>query len=155
MFAIFIIAIPFLGIPVLFITIALFSLMLIHELGHAFVAQRLGYKAYRITIYPIVGLCFSEPPYSAYEAALIAWGGVTAQFLLFVPATTILILFGNSSVGSVNVLLVAFSYINACMIVMNLLPFAPFDGKQAWQLPIILLRAKWTMYQLKRKKILK
>jgi Zn-dependent protease len=155
LFAAFVAAIPFFGIPILFIAFGLFSVMLIHEFGHAFLVKRLGYKVHRIQIFPIHGLCLYEAPYSPYEDSLIAWGGVLAQFVLFVPAAATLAFFGNSSVGSVNVLLVTFSYINATIMVTNLTPAAPLDGKKAWKLPIILVRAKWTMYQLKRKKILK
>jgi len=155
MFGIFLVATPLLGIPILFIALGLFSVMLIHEFGHAFLAKRLGYAVYRIQIFPIHGLCLYEEPYSPYEDSLIAWGGVLAQLVLFVPAAAFLVLFGNSNNGSVNVLLVTFSYINATIMVTNLTPAAPLDGKKAWRLPLILVKAKWTMYQLKRKKILK
>ena len=155
MLGLFLAGVPILGIPLLFIALGLFAIMLVHEFGHGFLVKRLGYKVHRIQIFPIHGLCLYEAPYSPYEDSLIAWGGVLAQFVLFVPAAATLAFFGNSSVGSVNVLLVTFSYINASIMVMNLTPAAPLDGKKAWRLPLMLVRAKWTMYQLKRKKILK
>ena len=155
MFGLFFAGVPVLGIPLLFIALGLFTIMLAHEFGHAILVKRLGYRVIRIQIYPIHGLCLYEAPYSTYEDAIIAWGGVLAQFILFMPAAAALALFGNSSVGSVNVLLVTFSYINGYSMVMNLAPAAPLDGKKAWKLPVILVRAKWTMFQLKRKKILK
>ena len=155
MFALFGAAIPFLGIPIIFIALGLFTVMLAHEFGHAVLAKRLGNRVYRIQIFPIHGLCLYETPYSPYEDSIIAWGGVLAQFILFVPAAATLAFLGNSSIGSINVLLVTYSYLNAVIMVTNLTPAAPFDGKKAWRLPLLLLRAKWTMYQLKRKKILK
>ena len=155
MFGLFLAGVPIFGIPLLFIALGLFAILLVHELGHAFLAKRLGYHVVRIQIFPIHGFCLYEEPYSAYEESIIAWGGVLAQFVLFVPSALVLAYFGNSSVGSVNVLLVMFSYINASIMVMNLTPAAPLDGKKAWRLPLILVRAKWTMYQLNRKKILK
>jgi Zn-dependent protease len=155
MFGLFLAGVPIFGIPLLFIALGLFTILLVHELGHAFLVKRLGYQVIRIQIFPIHGICLHEAPYSVYEESIIAWGGVLAQFVLFVPAATVLAFFGNSSIGSVNVLLVTFSYINASIIVTNLTPAAPLDGKKAWRLPPNLMRAKWTMYQLKRKKILK
>jgi Zn-dependent protease len=155
MFGLFLAGVPILGIPLLFIALGLFTIMGVHELGHAFIAKRLGYHVRRIQIFPIHGLCVYEAPYSPYEDSLIAWGGVLAQLVLFIPAASTLAFFGNSSVGSVNVLLVTFSYINATIMVTNLTPAAPFDGKTAWRIPLILVKTKWTMYQLKRKKILK
>lgn len=155
MFGLFAVAIPFLGVPILFIAIGLFSIMLVHELGHAILAIRLGYRVNRINIFPIHGLCLYEQPYSPYENSIIAWGGVIAQLVLFVPATAILGFFGNTSFGSINVLLVGFSYINGFIMAINLAPGPGLDGRKAWRLPIFIARAKWTMFQLKRKKILK
>ena len=155
MLVVFVAAALILGVPFLFIAIGLFSVMLIHELGHAFLARRLGYRVHRIRIYPIHGLCLYETPYSPYEDSIIAWGGILGQLILFIPATATLVFVGNFSVGVLNVLLVMFSYINATIMITNLTPSAPFDGKKAWRLPRILLKAKWTMYQLKRKKILR
>ena len=155
MLGLFAVAIPFLGIPILFIAIGLFSIMLAHELGHAVLANRLGYKVDRIRIFPIHGLCLYEEPYSPYEDSIIAWGGVLAQLVLFVPAGAILVLFGNTSFGSINVLLVGFTYINAFIMAINLMPSPGLDGRKAWRLPVIIIRAKWTIFQLKRKRILK
>jgi Zn-dependent protease len=155
MFGAFVLAIPFLGIPILFIAIGLFSIMIFHELGHAVLVNRLGYKVERIRIFPIHGLCLYEEPYSPYEDSIIAWGGVLAQLVLFVPATAILAFLENTAFGSINVLLVAFSYVNACIMAINLTPAHGLDGRKAWKLPLIIARAKWTMFQLKRKKILK
>jgi len=155
MFGVFVAATPFFGIPILFIAIGLFSIMLVHEFGHAILVNHLGYKVNQIRIFPIHGHYSYEEPYSPYEDSIIAWGGVLAQFVLFVPAAAILAFFGNTSFGSINVLLVGFSYINAFIMAINLTPGPGLDGRKAWRLPLIIVRAKWTIFQLKRKKILK
>lgn len=155
LFAVFVAASPFFGFPIVFIALGLFSIMLAHELGHAYLVKHLGYRVYRIRIFPVHGLCLYEETDSPYEDYIIAWGGVLAQLILFVPAVAILAIFGNTSVGSINVLLVAFSYINAVIMVINLTPAPGLDGGKAWRLPLIFLKAKWTIFQLRRKKILK
>jgi Zn-dependent protease len=155
MFGAFLIATPLFGLPLLFIALGLFVILLVHELGHAFLAVRLGYEVEKISIYPIHGLCYYDEPYSEYENSVIAWGGVAAQLLLFIPATAILGYFGNTTFGSVNVLLVTFSYINGVSMVVNLAPGLGLDGTKAWRVLPILAKAKWSIYQLKRRKMLK
>ena len=155
MSAVFLLATPFFGFPFLFIALGLFSVLLAHEFGHAILVNHLGYEVERIQIFPIHGFCLYEQPYSPYEDSIIAWGGVLAQFVLFVPAAAILGFFGNTSFGSINVLLVTFSYINALSMVMNLAPAPGLDGRKAWRLLLIILKAKWTIFQLKRRKIIK
>ena len=58
-----------------------FSVILIHEWGHAFVASRLGYEIDSIRLSIIHGECIYDASYeTAREAALVAWGGPLAQF---------------------------------------------------------------------------
>src|SRR3990172_12873917 len=74
MFGAFLLATPLFGLPLLFIALGLFVILLVHELGHAFLASRLGYEVEKICIFPIHGLCYYDEPYSEYENAVIAWG---------------------------------------------------------------------------------
>ncbi len=155
MSAVFLLATPLFGLPLLFIVIGLFVLSLVHELGHAFLAVRLGYGVKRIDIFPVHGLCYYDSPYSAYEDAIIAWGGVVGQLILFIPAVSFLGLFGNTASGCVNVLLVTFTYVNACSIALNLAPARGLDGAKSWRIVPIVVKARWSMYQLRRKKFLR
>src|SRR5437016_5312013 len=50
--------------------------LVVHELGHQFMASRLGYRVVSVEIYPIHGLCRFDHPETRLEAAKIAWGGV-------------------------------------------------------------------------------
>jgi Zn-dependent protease len=56
-----------------------FAVILIHECGHMVVAQRKGYQVLSIELYPILGFVRYQEPWSRYDRALIAWGGVAAQ----------------------------------------------------------------------------
>jgi Zn-dependent protease len=131
-----------------------FTMMLAHELGHAFLARRLGYEVLDIRLFLLLGQCRHHKTYSDYEDAVIAWGGVGAQLLLLLPAIGTLTLLGNTRYGPINVLLIVFSYFNAVMMVCNLVPAQGMDGAKAWRLPLMLARAKWTMRQLRRSKVL-
>jgi len=155
MFVVLVAGSPFFGLPLLFIVLGLFSVLLVHELGHALLVRQFGYEVERISIYPIHGLCHYDEPYSEYEDSVIAWGGVLAQLLLFIPASAFLFFFGNTPFGSVNVLLVIFSYINAMSIVFNLVPAPGLDGSKTWRLIPILVKAKWSLIQHRRKRLFK
>jgi hypothetical protein len=82
------------------------ALMLLHESGHMVAAQRKHCHVLSIDLYPIVGLCRFEPPWSKYDHCVIAWGGVNAQLLVAVPLVLGLKVFGYSSFIPVNAVLV-------------------------------------------------
>jgi hypothetical protein len=52
------------------------------------------------------------------------------------------------------VLLVVFSYLNAAIIAIHLIPARNLDGANAWRLPLMLFRARRTMRALMRSHIL-
>src|SRR5437667_7596153 len=67
---------------------AYFGVILIHECGHMLAAQRKGYHVLAIELYPIHGRACFQQPWSRYDAAVIAWGGVVAQAVVAVPLVT-------------------------------------------------------------------
>jgi Zn-dependent protease len=128
--------------------------MLAHELGHAAFARRLGYAVSEIRLFAFFGHCRHLRAYSAFEEAVIAWGGVVGQLILLAPAALTLAMLGNTQYGPLNVLLIALSYFNAVVLAIHLIPAGAFDGAKAWRLPVMLLRARRTMRALRRAKIL-
>lgn len=112
-----------------------FLLVLIHELGHAFLVKRRGLQNREIRVHGLGGVSIHERG-SVYDQAIIAWGGVLAQLLvLYLPTkllTTFVALPPNAFVLE---LLSAFLYTNLILAAFNLLPIAPFDGAMAWKLP--------------------
>jgi len=154
MFGSLLVAAGLLGAGLALVACGVFTVTLVHELGHAFVARRLGYEVLEIRLFPLLGQCRYRQPYSDYEDAVIAWGGIAAQLLLLLPATATLALMGNSRFGSINVLLIVFTYFNAVIVLLNLIPARGMDGAKAWRVPLMIARAKWTMRQLRRSKVL-
>jgi Zn-dependent protease len=150
----FVIAGAWTGAGLALAAVSLFAILLVRELGHAFAARQLGYQVFEICLLPFRGQCHHQQPYSVFEEAVVIWGGVAAQLILLVPAAATLALAGNSSWGPLNVLLIAFSWFNAAIMIINLIPARGMDGAKAWRLPLMILRAKWTMRKLKRNKIL-
>src|SRR5262245_6600979 len=74
--------------------LAFFALVLLHELGHAFFVRRYRHHVLSIDITGFGGLCRWNGHASAYERAVIAWGGVVAQILLFFATVIVVALVG-------------------------------------------------------------
>jgi stage IV sporulation protein FB len=110
-------------------------LVLIHELGHAFVVQRLGHRALGIEVTGFGGLCHWDPRFaSRLDHALVAWGGVAAQFVLFLIATAYLFVSGGPRYAWEAQVLSVFTTTNLWLMALNLLPIPPLDGARAWTL---------------------
>lgn len=111
------------------------TLIMVHEMGHAFLVRVRRLRALEIMIHGFGGHCRHEAG-SAYDRAIIAWGGVLAQMIvLYVPAV-LLISFG---LWPSSRFMIDFAYamteINLVIALFNLAPFPPFDGHMAWRLP--------------------
>jgi len=111
-----------------------FSILLVHECGHMIAAQRRRCKVWAIELYPIVGFCRYEEPWSKIDRCAIAWGGVVAQAVIAVPLVTWVTIFGYTRFEAINVLLVVLGNYSLCVAAFNLIPAAPLDGATAWGL---------------------
>jgi Zn-dependent protease len=114
--------------------LAMAFVVLVHELGHALVVQRVGGRATRVEILPMGGLCHWTGHVSPLGRALIAWGGVLGQLVLLLVTVAVMKL---SPVPKTPLMLeVAEMFVvrSAWMMALNLLPVAPLDGKEAWSL---------------------
>ena len=65
---------------------------------------------------------------------MVAWGGVSAQATLLIPAAAAWSAAGSSLPNVLNLALFVFTYYNAALILLNLSPVVPFDGAAAWRL---------------------
>jgi len=121
---------------------AFFFLILTHELGHAAVARWRGVEVEKIRLFFIHGTCsLREEPLYELDDVLIAWGGVAAQFVVLVIAFSaglLLAAFAPVAHGLASPVLRVLIGANLFIILVNLIPVAPFDGFKAWGiLPIL------------------
>jgi stage IV sporulation protein FB len=130
--------------------VALFVLLLAHELGHAAVAMWRQVAVGRIQLYFIHGSCTHEEPYYEEDDVLIAWGGVAAQLFLLIVALGAQLLVANFSLVASQLASPLFHVLiqtNLVIMVFNLLPLAPLDGAKAWRaLPLLQYRAQETSW---------
>ncbi len=113
---------------------ALLLIIVVHELGHAFLARRYGLRLVSIDVTAIGGVCRLEGNPSRREASIVAWGGVLAQAALLVAA---LLARGIISVVTFGLLDCVFDTLittNLIVMALNLLPVRPLDGADAWRL---------------------
>lgn len=109
-------------------------IVLLHELGHAAFVRVLRHRVLSIDVTGFGGLCRWSGAASQLERSLIAWGGVLAQAVLLVVAVGLGLLGLWAAVPYGAQLGHAFIWTNLWILLLNLLPFPPLDGADAWRL---------------------
>lgn len=121
-------------------------LVLAHELGHAALLRRYRLPVLAITLHMAGGECETTTNMSRWESAVVAWGGIVAQVLLFAFLATLQTLGAWSSAFIGSSFYYTLTAMNLGLAVLNLLPIAPLDGREAWGLPwlsVLRLRLYW------------
>lgn len=117
------------------------ALILLHELGHAWVVRRVGGQATEVVVHGFGGWCGWQGDVSPLGRAAIACGGVAAQLVLLL-LTLLADAAGVWPAGPIAALVFwGFTMRNAWLIGFNLLPFRPLDGAEAWAFPWLLGKA--------------
>jgi Zn-dependent protease len=122
--------------------VGFFVVVLVHELGHAVLARRYRLHVLAIDITGFGGLTRFAGSTTRHERSVIAWGGVLAQALLFVLTLGVAFVTGPPRSWMLAQLVAVFTTANLFIIGLNLLPFPPLDGAQAWRLVGDLVR-RW------------
>jgi Zn-dependent protease/predicted transcriptional regulator len=115
-------------------TVAIFTCVVLHELGHALMAKRFGIKTQDITLLPIGGLARLEkiPEKPAQEFWVAVAGPLVNVIIVGILFGFIFIQGGLESIQfpelHTNNLLVRLIWVNAFLVAFNLLPAFPMDG---------------------------
>ncbi|MBF0239576.1 MAG: hypothetical protein HQM12_17890 [SAR324 cluster bacterium] len=113
----------------------LLPIMILHEMGHAWVTHRLGLEVQYIELYPLHGQCVFEDPGYRKELYQIAWGGIGAQLLLLWVTLPVFLGFRwlglENFIGGLAALL---TVINLFILLLNLFPAPGLDGALCWKL---------------------
>lgn len=117
------------------------GMIVIHEIGHAFVARRLGYEIYELRIGFCHGCCEHEHPDTELEDAWIAWGGALAQLCVAIPVLVIGALTEDFDLGYAAPMIAFLGYVNLLVALINLAPAEGLDGQRAWR--VVPLAATW------------
>ena len=125
---------------------AYFFLIALHEAAHAIAARSQGLKVSALLISGIGGFCHFQPPTSYRAAFVVTSAGLLAQAFVLWWSVAYLAVFGNPGNSAGTYVLRSFIYLNAAMIVLNLIPSKPrqsiagTDGYLLWKLTVSRLR---------------
>ena len=117
--------------PAAWVGVAL--IVLVHELGHAVLVRAVNARVTEVMVYGFGGYCSWRGQVTARGRALIAWGGVLGQAVLYAIAALFLIQGAGSDRFSF-VLLYTLTTSNLYVAAFNLIPVQPLDGASAWPL---------------------
>jgi stage IV sporulation protein FB len=110
------------------------ALILIHELGHALIVLRYGLRVVAVDVHGFGGECRWEGTPTAWQRAVIAWGGVFGQAVLLLGTLGVLYATGAPTTLFGAELASVFVYTNLWLAGVNLLPIPPLDGSKAWSI---------------------
>lgn len=114
--------------------VAVFAIVVMHELGHALVARRFGVSTRDITLLPIGGIArLDRMPEKPIEELLIAVAGPAVNVTLALALWALLAVMGSStSLAGLDVVggsfLTKLMWLNVSLAVFNLVPAFPMDG---------------------------
>jgi stage IV sporulation protein FB len=114
--------------------------ILIHELGHAAVVKITRQHVHGVTIHGMGGECQWSGNATPIQRSCIAWGGVWGQLALF-AVTLPLVGLMRTTMGTMGgELAYALTWGSLVLAALNLIPFGPLDGVEAWKLPGLLVQ---------------
>lgn len=113
--------------------------VLVHELGHAWVVHAMGGRCTEIVVHGMGGHCSHTGVCTSRGHVYVAWGGVLGQlvlglFAVFVLSSALPIQADRDVYGFYY----ALTGSSLRLALFNLIPIKPLDGYDAWRLPGIL-----------------
>src|SRR5579863_527015 len=114
--------------------LALFLIVLMHEFGHALACRQVGGRADQIVLWPLGGVAYVDPPPRPGATLWSIAAGPLVNVVL-VPVIYLILTLGRSSGWSGTApdllrLLRSIFYMNAGLLIFNILPIYPLDGGQ-------------------------
>lgn len=114
--------------------LALFAVVLLHELGHSLACRQVGGKADRIVLWPLGGVAYVQPP---QRPGATLWSIAAGPLVNVVMVPTFIVLARwmfaaglADAAPNLFALVETIVYINLGLLVFNLLPVYPLDGGQ-------------------------
>jgi Zn-dependent protease len=114
--------------------LGLFTLVTMHEFGHALACRQVGGRADRIVLWPLGGIAFVDPPRRAGAMLWSIAAGPLINLLLLPILSFAWHIAANAGLRAANLdaykALTWIWWTNLALLVFNLLPIYPLDGGQ-------------------------
>lgn len=128
-----------------FFTVAFVLLVGVHEFGHALAAKLLGLEVFEVQINITGGRCRYELPSIIWKALFVTSAGILAQVILLLIAIIYSAMVGYESGRVTSCFLLVFTFINALVLIVNVIPAKIFaglstDGLILWKLTVAWIR---------------
>lgn len=114
--------------------LGLFSIVLMHEFGHALACRQVGGKANQIVLWPLGGVAYVSPP---QRPGAMLWSIAAGPLVnvALLPIFSVLwycghLLGWDSSIPNVYLFLETLWQINLILLIFNMIPVFPLDGGQ-------------------------
>jgi stage IV sporulation protein FB len=108
--------------------VAMFLIVLLHEMGHVAVARGVGRAAREVVLWPLGGVALTEMPNWCADEVLVAAAGRAVNLVLLPVLFGMWYWFGYFRGGNVSQLLWRVAWDNVGILFFNLLPIWPLDG---------------------------
>ena len=131
-----------------------FTIVLLHECGHAWVARRRHCHVHCIRIGALHGRCEHDAPDYEWDDVAIAWGGVLAQLAIAVPMLVLAKVATQEMLGPFGIAVTVLGGANLVIALFNLMPAPGLDGAKAWRI-IPLARDWWVSRRATRRALRK
>ena len=114
--------------------LALFVIVTMHEFGHALACRQVGGRAEQIVLWPLGGVAYVNPPQRPGATLWSIAAGPLVNVVLVPVLLGLYLLSRSSGLATTSpdalALLRAVAYINAGLLLFNILPVYPLDGGQ-------------------------
>lgn len=111
--------------------VLLFTIVLLHEFGHAFACRQVGGSVDRILLWPLGGVARVRPPQRPLAQLWALLAGPLVNLVLALPALLLVVAVPEGLLGEDgHHALLTFFVINVVLFVFNMLPVFPLDGGQ-------------------------
>ena len=108
--------------------IAYAALFAIHEFAHAATGRLLGLRVQAIELSGIGGLCRMSVPRRMRDAWLVYSAGLASQLLLLLATLAVIAIDGEPQAPFGKAVVITFTWVNAMLFVVNLIPGRTHDG---------------------------
>ncbi len=127
--------------------LALFAIVLIHEFGHALACRSVGGRADQIMLWPLGGVAFVQPPHRPGATLWSIAAGPLVNVVLLPITIGAYFAAGSylpNASSDLREFLESVAWINAALLIFNMLPIYPLDGGQ------ILMSILWYFMTFER-----